>query len=99
MCSRTLKPPEKLSGPIKTHLFHFSPLPTDQPNTAPLFTNVDQPGEDDLLHHPTQPIVGLPDVGDQQPPDPPDQAQGQGQLRRSSRVARKRYACLDLDKF
>ena len=25
-----LKPPEKLSGPIKIHLFQFSPLPNEQ---------------------------------------------------------------------
>ena len=30
LCSWTLKPPEKLSGPIKTHLFQFSPLPAMQ---------------------------------------------------------------------
>ena len=67
--------------------------PSDQLATAPLLApvTVDQPGADVLLHQPIPPTV------DQQPPEPPDQ--DQGQLRRSERVSKKKFASLNLDNF
>ena len=71
--------------------------PFDQLITVPLLPAAtdDQPGADGLLHQPVLPTVDL--LDDQQPPDPPDQ--DQGQPRRSRRVARRKFACLNLDNF
>ena len=69
------------------------PDPPDQLTTVPLLatTTVDQLGANVLLLQPILLTV------DQQPPDPPDQ--DQGQLRRSGRVSKKRFASLNLDNF
>ena len=60
--------------------------PSDQLATAPLLApvTVDQPGADFLLHQP------IPLTVDQQPHD-----QDQGQLRRSGRVSKKKFASLN----
>ena len=74
----------------------------NQPVTVPLLVPAvdDQPNEDNRFNHSTQATTDLPDVGvrlHQQPLDPSDLEHGQ--LRRSRRVVKRRFSCLDMDNF
>ena len=71
----------------------------NQPATAPLLVPdvYYQPNEDGRFKHSTKATTDLPDVGvqlHQQPPDPPDLEHGQ--LRRSRRMVKRRFSCLDI---
>ena len=76
-------PPQPAAGTV----IHIQP--DDQPHDI---TSPSQPVEDQLVQ--TEPPAND-DVETQQPPDPPDL--DQGVQRRSTRVCRRRYACLDMD--
>ena len=63
---------------------------------------LDQPVADatvDQLDVGDQHQLEQPELDAQQPLEPPDRAVEQGHLRRSNRVTKKRYACLNFDSF